>query len=265
MHPLDEYYIDTYALSEPSSRAADAPTIWCPMCANKLVIAYRRVGRRRYFKHAESGADSLCPLTTPSYQPEHNWIGHAFDSVAGPKQRARFLRFWQRHFQVMRHEAPGMSLRRLTELIAHADVVNLWSYPGLDEHDLPYALLVLAGFIVYPDPKVSGMRVRFWFGDAIRDIGAIWTGHASQSENPRTPQTIAPRLFRVVYRAPTRTPLPVAADIVEWEEVNRIRRVADHALPRVPRSDQRAFGRFLEADREKCMEQARPEAVNVEK
>ncbi|HTJ95094.1 MAG TPA: hypothetical protein VL424_18525 [Pararobbsia sp.] len=241
MHPLDEYYIDTYAQTEEPVGPIDAPVIRCPMCGHELVIAYRRVGRRRYFKHADSRDDARCPLTTSSYQPEHNWIGRPFDPKTGPRVRARFLRLWQRHLQVMRHEAPGLSLRRLIELIAHADVVNVWSYPGMTEHHVPYVLLVLAGYLPYPDPKTTSMRVRFWFGDMARDLTDLW------HEDGR----VSARLFRVIYRPPGRTPLPVADDILRWEEVSMVERVADLAPARISRPEQRAFTRFLEDDRRK--------------
>jgi hypothetical protein len=51
-----------------------------------------------------------------------------------------------------------------------------------------------------------------------------------------------------LYRDAMRTPFPTGAEIVRWESVERVERVADLASRGVGRGDMRLFECFLEGD-----------------
>ncbi len=162
-------------------------------------------------------------------------VGHARDPVER-EHRTRFLEHWQRHYRIAKAEAPFLDIERFTRLIAYADVVNLWSYPQLDEHDIPYVLLVMAGFMTVHRKGAETTRERFWFEGNVRRAEDLWkTGRKARA-----------RLFKIVYRDPSRTPFPVGADVLRWQLVERVSRVADAGAPRVSRPEIREFELFME-------------------
>ncbi|GLU35590.1 zinc ribbon domain-containing protein [Trinickia caryophylli] len=243
VHPLDERYVAAYARDEVSGDGL----VRCPLCGAPLVPSRRHRAGHRYYRHASGADDERCPLTTPSYQPEGIAVGRPYDPEVGPVQRARFVRLWRRHYRMARASAPGLTLERFSELVALADVLNLWSYPSLDQRDLPYVLLAMAGFMAQRDERGEPVRVRFWFDWTVREVGQLWdAGRAAE-----------PRLFRLVYRNPLHTPLPSGADLLHWEPVERAARLADIRTPVVARPELRAFARFLD---ESARERARREA-----
>ncbi len=242
LHPLDACYIETYVSTEAATLAvADAGTrettpVTCPLCGGPLTLNQRRRAGRLYFRHRERADEERCPLTTSSYQPEGMSIAHARDPLAEVERRQRFLRYWRRHYRLVRQTAPALTLRRFTELIEYADVMNLWSYERLDERDLPYVLVVLAEFMTVYDENGEATRERFWFDSSVRNVGDLWA-----EERPTRA-----RLFRIVYREPSHTPFPTAADILHWEPVERIDRLKDMEGPGISRADVRAFDHFVE-------------------
>jgi hypothetical protein len=212
----------------------------CPLCAGELVPTHHQRRGHRYFKHRFDDETARCPLTTANYQLERFDIGaHApdIDSQAARANRAQFLFNWKRHFRIARHTAPALTLERFTALVKYADVMNLWDYPLLDQRDLPYVLLVLAGFIAEHRKGDVTMWTRFWFDGRIRSANDLWRSGAPE-----------PQLYRVIYRDAVRTPFPSGAEIVRWERVERVDRVADLASRGVGRADMRMFERFLEGD-----------------
>lgn len=250
-HPLDERYVEAYgadARTHAGEPVAAQPVASikprCPLCLAELVFTHRRRGGYRYYRHLDSADDARCPLTTPSYEPTGltvnatpNGNGSASGSAhaaAGPLHRERFLQHWQRHFRIARHAAPPLTLERFARLIEYADVVDLWRYPAFDERDVPYVLLALAGFISVND-RDERARIRLCFDGSVRDVGDLW----------RDERRVPPGLFRVTYREPLHTPFPTAADILFWEPVERIERLADCHAPRLRQTQIRAFNRFL--------------------
>lgn len=242
LHPLDACYIETYVSSERAGPAvADVTTrqaaaLMCPLCGGALTLNQRRRGGRQYFRHRERAHEERCPLSTSSYQPAGMSIAHARDPLAEVECRQRFLRYWRRHYRLVRQTAPALTLRRFTELIEYADVMNLWSYARLDERDLPYVLVVLAEFMTVYDESGEATRERFWFDSSVRDVGDLWAAQ----------RPARARLFRIVYREPPHTPFPTASDILHWEPVERIDRLKDMEGPGISRADVRAFDQFVE-------------------
>jgi hypothetical protein len=56
--------------------------------------------------------------------------------------------------------------------VTYADVINLWGFPLLDHRDLPYVLLVLAGFIAEHRKGDVTTWTRFWFDGHVRSARA---------------------------------------------------------------------------------------------
>ncbi|CAB3643388.1 hypothetical protein LMG24238_00491 [Paraburkholderia sediminicola] len=243
-HPLDERYVEAYgayARTQAGDGAVSANPR-CPLCLAELVFTHRRRGGYRYYRHLDSADDARCPLTTSSYEPAGLTVGASLDTnanglaggAAGPLHRERFLQHWQRHFRIARHAAPPLTLERFARLIEYADVVDLWRYPAFDERDVPYVLLALAGFISVND-RDERARIRLCFDGSVRDVGDLW----------RDERRVPAGLFRVTYREPLHTPFPTAADILFWEPVERIERLADCPAPRLRQTQIRAFNRFI--------------------
>lgn len=236
LHPLDERYLDAYGLPERASDGEAAAAVRCPLCLRTLVPTGHSRGKFRYFRHETPEEDERCPLTTSSYQLDGMSVGHPRDLLGDLRYRRRFLQQWQSHYRMTREVEPWFSLEHFTRMIEYADVVNLWSYPVLRLHDVPYVLLVMAGFISARTAAGEPVRERFWFDGSVNDVGDLW----------RRDRSAPARLFRVVYGMPQHTPLPTAASILYWEPVHQARRLAEISVPRVSRGQVRAFARFLE-------------------
>jgi hypothetical protein len=238
LHPLDERYIDAYGMAGRETVLSGQPSSCprCPLCLKTVVPTGHSRGGYRYFRHAAPEHEEQCPLTTPSYQLHGMSVRQARDPAVELRYRGRFLQQWQRHYRFAREATPWCSLPRFTRMIEYADVMNLWSYPALQLRDVPYVLLVMAGFINTRLPSGEAARERFWFDGSVTDVGDLW------QHDRITPAS----LFRVVYRVPHQTPLPTAGAIMYWEPVGQAERLTEITVPRVPPSQQRMFARFLE-------------------
>lgn len=236
LHPLDERYVGEYALrDEVSARVQGVPaSLRCPLCLGVLVQTHRQRRGYAYFKHLSDSDSARCPLATSSYQPEGLIVSALPRPLVAQEQRGRFLFNWKRHFRIARGMVPGLSLERFTELIEYADVLNLWSYSPLELKDVPYVLLVLAGFMAVRGGEEELTWVRFWFDGSVRDASDLWRAGAP-----------AAQLFRLVYRNPFHTPFPTAAELLYWERVVRVERAQDIDSAAISRSEMRAFDRFV--------------------
>lgn len=239
LHPLDERYIAAYALrGEPDASGHDgAGQFLCPLCLGELVLTHRRRRGFGYFRHDSEADASRCPLATTNYQLEGLRVGEPQQPLVAKTHRARFLYNWKRHLRIARSVVPSLRVERFIELIEYADVLGLWSYSSCELADVPYVLLVLAGFIAVRDRNDERMWVRFWFDGHVRDMGDLWRADA-----PRA------RLFRLCYRTPVHTPYPTAAELLHWESVVQIERLSDLNEPGIGRADMRIFDHFLTAD-----------------
>lgn len=235
LHPLDERYIEAFAFRGDLDVAGyGTPLLRCPLCLGELVPTHRQRHGRRYFRHRVNADAVRCPLTTANYQPEEFVVrAPLWEPLIADTNRSRFLFSWKRHYRIARYVAPSLTLERFTGLIEYADVRNLWSHRQLDQRDLPYVLLVLAGFMAVRRKGEGTTWVRFWFDGRVRDAGDLW--------RPGVP---AAQVFRVIYRDPVQTPFPTGAEVVRWERVERIDRLADVSGPDVSRADIHAFDVF---------------------
>ena len=207
----------------------------CPVCLGELAAVLQNETVAHRFRHASADDEARCPLTTSSYQPEGLTVRHLRNVVREGVQRGMFMGNWLRHFRLMRQLAPSLTVRRLTLLVEYADVLNLWSYPDIRQIDLPYVLLVLAGFIRHEGPQGEIFWVRFCFDDRVRDVGDLWNDGA-----------VLTRLFRMVYCPPRQTPFPTSRELMHFQMIEWDRDFLERPEPRALRRDVRAFQRFLE-------------------
>ncbi|CAB3761156.1 hypothetical protein [Paraburkholderia solisilvae] len=208
----------------------------CPVCFGELLPIADDAGR--LFRHLVAQDEARCPLSTPSYQPDAPSVARKRDAVLEREQRGAFIENWQRHFQVMRRAVPSLTVRRFTYLIGYADVMNLWSYPALEQHDLPYVLLTLAQFMRAGAMGGRPVWVRFCFDATVRDIGDLWTQRGSRA-----------RLFKMMYNAPRETPFPTSRQLIHYETVRRDPSFLETPPPWMKRADVKEFQRFAAAGR----------------
>lgn len=218
----------------------------CPLCGGALEAMPGMEGRAR---HRSTRNSARCVLTTRRYQPDDLIVRGPGDLAIAERNRRRFLEHWDIHFTIARRVWPGLTLARFMNLLALADVLDLWSYPALRDEDLPAVLLVMAGFLRVP--QAGGSRGaaaadseprwgRFWFEASVRDASDLW----------RTPEP-APNLFLVHYREPVATPFPTGAQVCGWHRVDGMREAWHEALeapaPRVADHERAVFRRFIAA------------------
>lgn len=220
----------------PAWRAGDA---WqtrgacCPVCLGALARSAGGGASRPVHLLAED--EERCPLTTMSYQPDGPPLRHMRDVGLHARRRDAFLCNWTRHFHVMRQLAPSLSPRRLAKLIDWADVLNLWSHPLLAEQDLPYVLLVLAGFIRQCGRDGEMLWVRVYFEGSLTGVN----DKQLRSGLPR-------RVFRMVYGQPERFPFPTSRELLSFTTEERQVRFLEGPLPPpVAWREQREFHRCL--------------------
>ncbi|WP_144152898.1 hypothetical protein [Paraburkholderia sp. BCC1885] len=250
LHPLDERCVSVnarlaaYMSDDGASSPAGKAGSRCPVCDGALEQAGED-GEPHRLVHRFREDATRCPLTTPSYQPDGIGVHQQRDVRLLAAHRDIFLRHWSLHFQVMRRAVPALTIQRFVHLIEYADVLNLWSYPELDERDVPYVLLVMAGFIRQV-PQPAGDEddaegevtwVRFWFDSSVSDEGDLWLQGRAR-----------PQLFRLIYRDPELTPFPTGAEVLQWETVVRDEAFLDNpvaSVASVSRADMQAFHRFM--------------------
>ncbi|WP_322024148.1 hypothetical protein [Burkholderia sp. BCC1977] len=233
-------------------RPGEWPT-HCPLCFGALEPL---PGAGGYARHRSARCSAQCVLTTRQYQPDELTIRGSRDVQVAARHRERFVAQWARHYALMRHAWPALTIERFIAVIACMDVADLWSYRMLRDDDLAAVLLALAGFLRVPDAPVGdGVAaaapgaatlalaptvrwVRFWFDASVRDVGDLWTAGSD-----------APRLFRVDYREPVVTPYPTGAQVHAWQPVDGMRdawtRGADARAVAVDAAERAAFERFL--------------------
>jgi hypothetical protein len=206
----------------------------CPVCLAELAQVPADEAALHRLRHAAAEDDLRCPLTTQSYQPEEMVVHQMRNPVLEGRQRAAFIGNWTRHYRVMKRLAPSFTVHRLTLLVRYADVLNLWSYPAIRQHDLPYVLLVLAGFIRDQGPQGDTIWVRFCFDGNVHDVGDLWRDGGSP-----------PQLFRMVYRPPFETPFPTSRELTHFQMVGRDAGFLDGPDPTIRSAEAREFHRFL--------------------
>jgi len=231
-------------------RPGEWPT-HCPLCFGALEPLPGTGGHAR---HRSARCSAQCVLTTRQYQPDELAIRGSRDVQVAARHRERFVAQWMRHYVLMRHAWPALTIERFIAVIACLDVADVWSYRMLRDDDLAAVLLVLTGFLRVPEaPAGDGAAVvsagaaavaptvrwvRFWFDASVRDVGDLWTAGRD-----------APRLFRVDYREPVVTPYPTGAQVHAWRSVDGMRdawaRNADAREPAVDAAERAAFERFL--------------------
>jgi hypothetical protein len=238
-HPLadESSAVDPYAeTGEPSSDKPGPGTqqySWCPVCLGELSVTSDRSADARHFKHRFAQDEARCPLSTGSYQPEGLNVSHARDAEVERRHRKAFVDHWSHHYTEMKQLAPSLTVQRFTRLVEYADVINLWSYPNLDQRDLPYVLLALADFMI-EHGRGSLTWVRFCFDSRVRDVGDLWAPGGREVQ-----------FFRMRYREPSATPFPTAKQLQNWGALPRSTSFLDGPAPKLNVIDVQMFRRFL--------------------
>lgn len=222
------------------------PSGRCPLCSGAIEPV---PDAPHFVRHRNMRRADMCVLTTTRYQPDEMTVRRVLNPAISDGNRRRFIERWSRHFLLARRIWPDMSIQRLTNMLAFADVSNLWSYETLREEDLAAVLLVLAGFMKVcraaadegpagPGETERAAWVRFWFDAGVRDVGDLWM-----------PRERTAALFRVEYREPESTPFPTGDEALRCERVMDVREAwrAQAAYPDVgiTDSDREAFLRFV--------------------
>lgn len=210
LHPLDSRCVgvDEYLADFGHLEAAERPPAHCPICREEVHIS-RMHDRARtpYFSHA-AGEHAACPLVN-STLPDTKFITiYPPDPGLENRCRGEFIAQWKHHLSEIRRHVPHFSVIRFTQVIAHADVLHLWSSPMLIQEDIPYILLVLSTFIAETPGAAHSTWLRFLFDASIRDPTEI-----------RRPGSNSPHLFRLHYRASFSSMFPNARHLLDWSEV----------------------------------------------
>jgi hypothetical protein len=238
-HPLVEgrRAADPYAeTGGPSSGKPGTGTqqySWCPVCLGELSVAADTGADARHLKHRFAQDEARCPLSTPSYQPEGLIISHIRDAEVERRHRKAFIDRWPYHYNEMKQLASSLTMQRFTRLVDYADVMNLWSYPNLDQRDLPCVLLALADFMI-DHGRGPLTWVRFCFDARVRDVGDLWAPGGREVQ-----------FFMMRYREPSATPFPTARQLQKWGALPRSTRFLDGPAPQLNAIDMQMFRRFL--------------------
>jgi hypothetical protein len=256
LHSLDERAIDvgTYLTERSVPGSVDGQPARCPVCLGELALACEPSDGARHFKHRAHADEARCPLTTASWQPEGMVVRHLRDVETTRRHRGQFVDHWQYHYHAMQQLAPSLTIKRFVHLIEYADVLNLWSYWKLQQHDVPYVLLALAEFMIQREQAGALTWVRFCFDGSVRDVGDLWSLQARP-----------PFFFRMVYREPPLTPFPTARQLLHCETVVRDDTVLDGPMPHLRHASAREFecllGTALRTGERSDHSQAAPRAV----
>lgn len=219
----------------------------CPLCLGPLALVAEMPG---YARHAHARQAVQCVLTTDQYQPRDLTARVQRNARVAASNRQSFVQDWERHYALIKHLCPTLSVTRMTTALAYADVLGVWSYPGLREETIAALLLALAGFMrlsQYIDPpEIPGRSVRwlrYWFDASVRDIGDLCA-----------PRLDPPGFFRVEYAEPEATPFPTGSQVVRWTLLHDIASMwaglESEAAAAVTPGERNAFERFIKQSRD---------------
>ncbi|WP_407655452.1 hypothetical protein [Burkholderia alba] len=231
LHPVEDRLIHV----DDHCRADPGPRQWarCPLCLEGLhVVQLRDRARTRRFVHL-AGDYAQCPLVNDALpNPLVVRVGPPLNARA-QQRRAHFFRHWQRHLSTIRQTASTFSIARFMRVIEHADVLKLWAWPTLAQHDIPYILLVLAEFIAAPPGGRAAIWSRFWFDGSVQQVDDL-----------SKPRGMLPKLFRLRYRPPRKSMFPNARHLIECLPVPMEDAGSQEVPERIPRQDVAAFESF---------------------
>lgn len=236
-HPLDDRRItvEEYLQDFGHLEVALRPLPHCPVCREEVhVKTMHDRAHTPYFSHA-AGENAQCPLVN-SDLPDTRFIAiHPPNPGLERRYRGEFTGHWQHHLSEIRQHVPHFSMQRFTQVIAHADVLHLWSCPTLAQADIPYILLVLSAFIAETPGAAHPTWLRFVFDASVRDMTEL----RKQASTP-------PRLFRLHYRASFSSMFPNARHLLDWNEVSMTGEFLHGSTPYILMAEVFAFEAFLE-------------------
>jgi hypothetical protein len=238
-----------YALCAPDSRRITAtqflerfgkvepaivPALRCPLCGEPVHFTRTHDrSHKAHFAHT-AGVKAACALVDVMLPVSTAFLTIYPHDALGRQRRSEFARHWQHHLTEIRRHAPSFSVMRFTHSLAHADVLHIWSCPTLVAQDIPYILLVLSAFIAETTGVAHPTWLRFMFDASVIEIGDL-----------RRPGKLAPRLFRLHYRAAHNSMFPNASHLLDWSEVPMSRGFLDGDASNVMVSEATAFAEFM--------------------
>jgi hypothetical protein len=214
---------------------ATIPAMRCPLCGEPVHFTRTHDrAHKAHFAHT-TGAQAACPLINATLPVSTAFLTiYPHDVRLGHRRRSEFAEHWRHHLAEIRRYAPGFSVVRLTQSLAHADVLHIWSCPTLAVADIPYILLVLSAFIAETHGATQPTWLRFLFDTSVLEIGDL-----------RRPGRLAPRLFRLHYRAAHNSMFPNANHLLDWSEVPMSSEFLNGSTSNVMLSEAATFAEFL--------------------
>jgi hypothetical protein len=175
------------------------------------------------------------PDDNPPYCPLRNQANHRYeflqdvplDHERGAMIRVAFFQHWQQHWSQLR-----LLLDRYADiadfigLVHHADGIDFWSRPNLEETDIPYIFLAWREW-----PPVETVRngkqvvlrntwIRFWFDSRVRTFDDIWI--RTQGD---------PVIIKATYKNPQRAHIPNINHLLDTDVININRDFLDDGFP----------------------------------
>lgn len=211
------------------------PALRCPLCGEPVHFARTHDrAHKAHFAHT-AGVKAACPLVNATLPISTTFLTiYPHDARLAHRRRSEFAEHWQHHLAEIRRHAPSFSVVRLTQSLAHADVLHIWSCPTLAVEDIPYILLVLSAFIAETHGATHPTWLRFLFDASILEISDL-----------RRTDRLAPRLFRLHYRAAHNSMFPNANHLLDWSEIPMNREFLNGDTSNVMTSEATTFTEFM--------------------
>jgi len=227
-------YLEYFTEADP----ATVPALRCPVCGDRVHLA--RMHDRAHTPHFAhtAGSRALCPLVNDTLPVTVTLLTiYPYNTRLGHQRRREFAKHWQQHLAEIRRHVPNFSVLRFTHSLAQADVLHMWSCPTLALQDVPYILLVLSAFIAQTPGTAHSTWLRFLFDASILEVGDL-----------RRPDKLAPRLFRLHYRAAHHSMFPNASQLLDWTEVPMTGEFLKGNATSVMASEAATFDEFMQQE-----------------
>lgn len=235
LHPdtCEQLTVDAYCRAFGHLSSASQPPALCPICGEcvELARAHDRA-QTLHFTHPSRVAEP-CPLVS-SWVPET--LAQASlprDPAREQKARGEFLEKWAWHFHRVRELAPAYSIDRFTRGIEHADVLHIWACNTLEQSDIPYLFLALAGSMI-ASPDTPRIWFRFWFDMSVQSVSDL-----------HGPRDMPARFYRLRYRNVQAGRFPETRHLTDWTEIAVTGDFLNDEAPRTMSAEVQKFQEFI--------------------
>ncbi|CAM2152363.1 conserved protein of unknown function [Pararobbsia alpina] len=248
LHPdtCEQLSVEAYRKAFGHLSSASQPPALCPICGEcvELVRAHDRA-QTLHFSHPSRLAEP-CPLVSALVPDTLAQTSIPRDPARELKARGLFLDKWVWHFQRVRELAPAYSIERFTRGIAHADVLHIWACEALEQSDIPYLFLALAGSMI-ASAETPRIWFRFWFDSSVQAVSDL-----------HGPRDMPARLYRLRYRNVQPGRFPETRHLTDWTEIPMTSEFLNGDAPRIMSGEKQTFQAFLNrrsgSDRDEAFE-----------